>query len=234
MMRCAVREGQPGQAGPVRPPGSAAQQFQLNLGVARSDHAEFPGGGARQVDHAAADIGAAIVDLDHDGLAVARIGHPHAAAEGQGLVRGGHRIHVEGRAAGGFAAMEALAVIARRAGAERGATGRLDRGNVDRAGLNFHLGGGFGQGGEGGVEGGRCTRSVGGCRAAEISVRNGHRLLGMAGCAGKSADRQADHYHAPERHRSLSVGHGATDREEAFAKLSMFRHLNAIHARLIA
>ena len=90
--------------------------------------------GARHVDVATAHEGSAIVDADHDGCAVARVGHANAAAEGQRLVRGGERIHVEPLPAGGGAAVEPAAVIAGNAGADGGG-GRLcglDAGDVHR------------------------------------------------------------------------------------------------------
>src|SRR3546814_17003116 len=70
----------------------------------------------RSVDEAGVHEGAAVVDGHHHRAPVGEVGHPHAAAEGQGLVGGGQRRHVVALAAGRKAAMEILAVPGREAG----------------------------------------------------------------------------------------------------------------------
>ena len=58
-------------------------------------------GGPGQVEAAAVDVGAAIVDADNDGFAVGRVGHPYQGVERKRLVSGRERVGVEGFAVRG-------------------------------------------------------------------------------------------------------------------------------------
>ena len=118
---------------------SALEQRQFDRAVAALDQAELVGGGAADVDRPSARERPAVVDADHHRGAVRRIGDADHAAEGERAVRGGHRVHVKGFAAGGAAAVELAGVVRRDTAAEncfggRDLDGRLDRGDIDRAG----------------------------------------------------------------------------------------------------
>jgi hypothetical protein len=67
-------------------------------------------GSVGQVDQAVIDERPAIVDLDDDGATVVEIDDLGVGRQWQGLVRGGHREHVIGLAAGGAAAVKLGAV----------------------------------------------------------------------------------------------------------------------------
>ena len=68
------------------------------------------GGAARQVDDAAVDEGAAVVDPQHHPPAVGQVGDLHQARQGQGLVGRGQGVHVEALAGGGRPAVKLVAV----------------------------------------------------------------------------------------------------------------------------
>ena len=77
---------------------------------ARGQHVELGRGGVGQVDDAVADERAAVVDA-HDHLAaIAQVGDLGVARDRQGLVRGGHRVHVVRLAERGGRGMESGAV----------------------------------------------------------------------------------------------------------------------------
>ena len=73
-------------------------------------------GGQRHVADAVGLGGAAVVDAQRDALVVLRIGDLDTCAEGQRLVRHGHRLGVVALAAGGLATRELLAVPGELAG----------------------------------------------------------------------------------------------------------------------
>lgn len=113
------------------------------------DEADALGGGFRQVDHAALGERSAVVDADHHRLAVALVGDPDLAAEGQAAVRRGELARVEGFAAGGEASGEARAVIAGVAAADRLFLGFAGSGIRPQLGLDeFGLGQDRGFGGQ--------------------------------------------------------------------------------------
>ena len=114
--------------------------------MASPDQAGLGRGGAADIDHAVAVEWPAIVDAHGDGASVARIGHLHQRAEGQGAVGGGHGVHVEPLAIGSAAAVEAAAVVRGDAAADGAGGGlfldrRLERVEIDHAGLDPQLGG---------------------------------------------------------------------------------------------
>ena len=84
----------------------AVDDRDAHLRHAGADQADLRGRGAADVDHPAADEGAAVVDADDDGLAVAEILDLDAGAEGQRAMGGR-----EAAAVGGLAARRAAAEI---------------------------------------------------------------------------------------------------------------------------
>ena len=91
------------------------------------DDAEAAGRGLRQIDHPALDVGAAVVDLDHDRAAVLEIGHLDLAAQRQLAVGCGEIVLVEALAAGGPLAVEAGAIPGRGADLPEGGFGGTRR-----------------------------------------------------------------------------------------------------------
>src|SRR5215217_2557981 len=85
--------------------GAGAEHFEFYSHHPRAEHVELFGGGGGEVDDAAGDEGAAVVDADDDRLAVSDVGHADAGTEGQGAVGGGEAGGVEGLAVGGFSAL---------------------------------------------------------------------------------------------------------------------------------
>src|SRR5690606_35923006 len=105
-----VRRARPGLS-----PGStfsvaAGQAFDAHLRHAAVQHAKALGGGAREVDHPALGIGAAVVDAYHHRPAVLQIGDLHLGTERQAAVGSSQLVLVEDLAAGGLATMETGAV----------------------------------------------------------------------------------------------------------------------------
>jgi len=77
---------------------------------ARTYDAELFGGGVGEIDDTAPNEGAAVVDTQVNAAVVLYIGDPYKGAQGQGLVCGGHAVHVVNFAVGGLATMEFPAV----------------------------------------------------------------------------------------------------------------------------
>src|SRR4029079_4729460 len=92
----------------------------------RTDEADLPGRGAREVDHAALVVGGAVVDADDHAASRAQEGPPHARPELPARMRGGQVVLVEALAAG-----RALAVIP---GAVPGGDADLDQADGRRLG----------------------------------------------------------------------------------------------------
>src|SRR5439155_4858940 len=74
----------------------SAENLVLRVGEhAGADRGDLGEGAAGQVDAAALDERAAVVDPDDHRLAVGRVGHPDPGVELQRLVRGGQPVRVE-------------------------------------------------------------------------------------------------------------------------------------------
>lgn len=110
-------------------------QIHLDPRMAAGDHADTLGCTAAEIDGAPGNERSAIIDPHRDRTSIARVGHSHKAAKGQGLVSGCHGAHVKPFAIGGETAMEAAAIIGRDTRAEAaqdcGAARWLKRGEID-------------------------------------------------------------------------------------------------------
>src|SRR5690606_12148416 len=74
---------------------AAADDLDGNRREAGALHADHAGSALRKVDDATFDERAAVVDRDHDGLAVALVGDAHLGAEGERAVSGGESVRIE-------------------------------------------------------------------------------------------------------------------------------------------
>src|SRR6516162_9237626 len=71
-----------------------SQYLQLHARDSRTDHVDGASAGVREVDDAALDEGAAIVDAYRHVTAVVEVVNPHLSVEGEGAMRGRQFVHV--------------------------------------------------------------------------------------------------------------------------------------------
>src|SRR5206468_3879014 len=88
-----------------------------HAGRAAGLEAEVARGGARDVEQAVVDVGAAVVDAQEQGAPVGEVGDVHVGGQRQGRVRGRQGPHVEDFAVGGAAAVKVVGVVGGKAGA---------------------------------------------------------------------------------------------------------------------
>jgi len=82
------------------------EAYALELDLGGTADAYGAGGCVREVDDAVIDHGAAIVDADQNGLAVAEVGDAEPASEGKAAVGTGEGVHVELFAGRGAVSLE--------------------------------------------------------------------------------------------------------------------------------
>ena len=160
-----------------------ADILDLHLAGALPDQAERGGGLVAEVDDAAVDVGAAVVEADHHRLAVAEIGDPHVGRERQRRMRAGNGVGGEDLAVGGAAAVEIGAVPGGDAGRDVvGLVGRDVGLAADGIGLAHHVA----------PAAARRMRVVGDAR------RNGNAVLGRREGAALDGRRRCRHRRTPQ------------------------------------
>src|SRR5665213_2835329 len=82
----------------------------FHLGDAVAVEAQELGGAHRDVDHAVADIGPAVIDTHNDRFVIGEIGNAHIRGQWQRRMRGRQRIHVEDFAVSSVTAMEIVTI----------------------------------------------------------------------------------------------------------------------------
>ena len=87
------------------------QDFDLDLGHACLDHVEPAGSAQGEVEDAASDEGAAVVDFDIDAAAVAQVGDPDEGSKGEFPVGGGEAVHVVDFTAGGGPSVKVVGIV---------------------------------------------------------------------------------------------------------------------------
>ena len=82
-----------------------------DFGDAGFDHIEFLCSAEREVQDSAGDQGAAIVDAELEGSAVADVGDADNGAQREFTVRGRQAVHIEDLAIGGLATVKLMCVV---------------------------------------------------------------------------------------------------------------------------